>query len=193
MKFSVRRLGNERGATLMVVLVMIVVIGLAAGITGSTWKTMVQKSREEELFFRGDQYRRAIGNYFGTAHPGMQGQYPSSLEDLLKDPRSLATVRHIRKLYKDPFTDDDWVLIKDEGGRIKGVRSASTLEPFRKDGFPPGYEHFKGAQRYSDWEFVFVPQRQPAAQPRQPGVSNIPLSNFGQPSTNTPQSPSPGR
>ena len=54
---------------------------------------------------------------------------------------------------------------KDKSGRITGVRSASDLEPFRKDGFPEEYEKFKGAESYSSWEFVYEPktQKKPAA------------------------------
>jgi type II secretory pathway pseudopilin PulG len=153
-RMSLSPIANERGATLMVVLVMIVVLGLGAGMAGTTWKTVVQKSKEEELLFRGDQYRRAIESYLRTGHPGIAAQYPAELKDLVRDPRSPGTVRHIRRLYSDPMTGGDWELIRDQGGRITGVRSASGERPFRQDGFPKGYESFRGAARYSDWDFV---------------------------------------
>jgi type II secretory pathway pseudopilin PulG len=166
-RISPHLLQNQRGAALVIVLVTVVILGLSMGIAGSTWRTIVQKAKEEELLFRGDQYRRAIGSYYQRAHAGTQGMFPSSLEDLLKDPRSLQTVRHIRQLYKDPMTGEDWVLIREggkisgtvaasaNGGRIIGVRSSSDLEPFKKDGFSKEYEKFKGAAKYSDWEFVY--------------------------------------
>jgi type II secretory pathway pseudopilin PulG len=149
-------LGNERGATLMIVLVAVVVLGLAAGIAGTTWTSIMQKAREEQLMFRGDQYRRAIGSYFaaGTA----AGVYPPKLEDLLKDPRYPGTVRHIRQLYPDPMTGGDWELITDPGGRIRGVRSTSTARPFKTGGFPEVYVKFENAKTYRDWEFIFQPQ-----------------------------------
>jgi type II secretory pathway pseudopilin PulG len=162
------RAANQRGATLMVVFVAIVMIGLAAGVTGATWKTVVQKSKEEELLFRGDQYRRAIESYTGTGPPGAAAFYPARLEDLIRDPRSPATVRHIRRLYRDPVTGGEWVLIKDQLGRIKGVRSASELEPFRKDNFPEGYERLRGAESYSAWEFVVEPGSTGQPAPEQP-------------------------
>jgi type II secretory pathway pseudopilin PulG len=152
---GLRSLRNQRGATLMVVLVMVAVMGLVAGLTGTTWTTIMQRAKEEELLFRGDQYRRAIESYYQARHGAAPGALPTKLEDLLKDPRALQSVRHLRRLYADPMTGDDWLLIKDAGGRIRGVKSASNLEPFKKDGFPEGYEKFRGAERYSDWEFVY--------------------------------------
>jgi type II secretory pathway pseudopilin PulG len=156
-KTGLRPLYNQRGATLMVVLVTVVVMGLVAGLTGSTWKTVMQRAKEEELLFRGDQYRRAIESYYQAKHGTAAGAFPQNLEALLKDPRSLQTVRHLRRLYTDPMTGGDWLLIKDEGGRVKGVKSASDLEPFKQDGFAKVYEKFRGAASYSQWEFVYEP------------------------------------
>jgi type II secretory pathway pseudopilin PulG len=132
---------------------------------GTTWKTIMQQEREAELLFRGDQIRRAIEGYFTQRHgpptsggsPYAGGTYPQKLEDLLRDPRSVGATRHLRKLYKDPMTGEDWVLIKDPSGRIKGVKSASTLKPFKEDGFAKEYESFKGKTSYADWQFVFEP------------------------------------
>ncbi len=149
-------LGNERGVTLMVVLVAVVVLGLSAGIAGTAWKSIMQKAREEQLLFCGDQYRRAIGSYFSAGTAG--GAYPLNLEDLLKDPRYPGKVRHIRQLYPDPMTGGDWELIADPGGRIRGVRSTSTARPFKTDGFPEAYVKFENAKTYHDWEFIFQPQ-----------------------------------
>lgn len=167
-------LDNQRGATLMVVLMLLVIFGLSLGMTGKLTSTLMQQVKEEELLFRGDQYRRAIESYSKYAHgnvsPGFQpaavspgrtgaapggGNFPPSLDALLKDNRSAATVRHLRRKYTDPFTGADFVLIKDPAGRIKGVRSASEQQPFKEDNFPPEYENFKGKKSYKEWEFVF--------------------------------------
>jgi len=175
---SRRFLQNQRGITLLIVLIMVVVLGLTLGIAGSTWKTIVQRAREEQLLWVGDQYRRAIESYFETAQAGVPGTYPHSLDDLLKDPRFPQTVRHIRKLYKDPMTGKDFEPVRAGGavtgtagigegaGGIIGVRSTSQQEPFKKDGFPEEYADFRKAQRYSDWAFVYRPS---PAQPNQGG------------------------
>lgn len=145
--------GNERGVTLMVLLVAVVVLGLSAGIAGTTWKAIMQQAREEQLLFSGDQYRRAIDSYYAAGTEGV-GSYPLKLEDLLRDPRFPGKVRHLRRLYPDPMTGGDWELITDPGGRILGVRSTSTASPFKTDGFPEIYVKFENAKTYRDWEFL---------------------------------------
>jgi type II secretory pathway pseudopilin PulG len=181
---------NQRGVTLVVVLVIIVILGLSLGIAGSTWRTVVQQAKEKELLFRGDQYRRAIGSYYKMAHGGTKGAFPTRLEELLKDPRSLQTMRHIRKLYKDPMTGEDWVLIRQGGtvggtvtasagtGGIIGVRSSSDLEPFKKDGFSEVDEKFKDKEKYSEWEFVYEPSASttPPATKAPPGTAVPPAT-----------------
>lgn len=156
--------------TLFTVLFAIMVIGLMLGLTGQTWSQVMQREREEELFFRGDQYRRAIESYYTTS-PGGQGAYPNSLEDLLQDPRSAQTKRHLRKLYLDPFTNEAFEVVgaggnvegaSDAGqalGKIKGVRSTSSKTPFRQDGFPEEYITFQSAPSYSSWEFSYTPTK----------------------------------
>jgi type II secretory pathway pseudopilin PulG len=176
----IRSLHNQRGATLMVVLVIVVVMGLMLGMAGRSWKSILQKEREEELLFRGEQYRRAIESYFNVAHggkAGAQGLYPNKLEDLLKDPRSAQTVRHLRRIYKDPMTGDDFELVQGGGeitglqgvgqklGGIRGVRSTSGLEPFRTAGFQKPYEKFNNATAYNGWEFTYEPERLQGQQP----------------------------
>jgi len=159
---------DERGAALLIVLFMVVVLGLVIGIAGSTWQSVAQRAREAELFWRGNQYREAIKSYYEIKHGRGGGIYPRKLDDLLKDPRSLAAVRHIRRLYPDPMTGEDWTLIKDKAGRITGVRSSSDLEPFRKEGFPEEYESFAGSESYSRWEFVFEPKSKNKTVPVKP-------------------------
>jgi type II secretory pathway pseudopilin PulG len=196
MKSPLHPLHNQHGATLMVVLLMMVIMGLAAGIAGNTWKNVMQREREEELLFRGNQYRRAVESYFKMAHAGAKGALPKSVEDLLKDPRSLQTLRHLREAYKDPFTGEDFELVQ-EGGTvtglpgavqslagIRGVRSTSSLQPFKQHGFSVPYEDFDGAEAYNDWEFVFTPtqaQRPGAGQPAVPGAGQPQMPGTGQP------------
>ncbi len=190
-------LQNQRGVTLMVVLVMMVILGLSAGIAGSTWSSVMQKEREEQLLWVGDQYRRAIESYVNFRNqPGSPGAvggvgtklspiplYPNSLEDLLRDSRATQVVRHLRRLYKDPFTGEDFEPVRPSSvagaggavggtisassgltvtpvaGGISGVKSTSAEKPMKKDNFPKVYDTFKNAKKYSDWEFVYTPAR----------------------------------
>lgn len=152
---------NQRGAALLLLLVFVVIIGLAAGMAGQSWSSTMQRAREAELLWRGEQYQKAIASYFAVRQ-GAQ-MLPAKLDDLLKDPRFPNVVRHLRKLYNDPMTNGEWELITDSSKRIIGVRSSSDLEPFRKDGFPPDLDKLKGKKTYNEWEFVFETKKKPQA------------------------------
>ena len=54
------RLTNQHGVALMAVLMAVTILGLMSGIAGSSWKTIVQRGKEQELLWRGNQYRLAI-------------------------------------------------------------------------------------------------------------------------------------
>jgi len=147
---------GERGFTYIFVLIMLIFIGVGLATTGKVWSVIAQREKEEELLFRGDQIVKGIESYYKSSHGG--GNFlPRKLEDLIKDNRFLTVKRHLRKLYKDPMTEDgEWEIIRDEQGRIKGVKSKSEKEPLKKKNFPIEYKHFEDKMRYKDWEFVFV-------------------------------------
>lgn len=153
--------GGQRGAILLLLLIMIVILGLSASMAGQSWRSTMQQAREAELLWRGQQYQQAIASYYSVKH-GTQQMLPAKLEHLLRDPRFPNTVRHLRKSYNDPMTNEDWELITDPAERIIGVRSSSELEPFRKDGFPASLEKLQGKSSYREWEFAFVPTKQKA-------------------------------
>lgn len=150
-----KQFSNQRGVALIGVLVAVVILGLLSGVAGTTWKTIVQRAKEQELLWRGEQYRKAIESYYKSVQAGGVATLPNELDSLVKDPRSAGTVRHLRKLYPDPLTGQDWILVKDPAGGISGVRSSSMLEPFKKDGFKTENKDFAGKMSYSEWEFVF--------------------------------------
>jgi type II secretory pathway pseudopilin PulG len=150
----------------MLVLALIVILGLAAGIAGQSWKSLMQRAREAELLWCGEQYRQAIGRYY-QVRQGAPQVFPAKLEDLLKDPRFPQPVRHLRRLYKDPMTGGEWELIKEPAGRIIGVRSSSPLKPFQQDGFPKELEAFRDKESYREWEFIYEPgRRKPKSLPQ---------------------------
>jgi len=178
---------GQRGAALLMVLVAVVVIGLTAGIAGQSWQSVVQRAKEADLLWRGNQYRKAIESYYRTRQ-GVRTMYPRRLEDLVRDNRFPEPVRHIRRLYQDPMTGREWALIKAPDGGIAGVHSTSKLRPFRQEGFPEGMDALENSAHYRDWEFVYVPAqtrtqgKSPAA--GAPGNLTIPgnLARPGNPS-----------
>ncbi len=169
---------QQRGTALLTVLFLVVLLGLTAGLAGQALKSYVQREREEELLWRGQQYRQAIAGYVNV-----QGarQFPASFEDLLRDPRFPGVVRHLRRIYDDPMAGQPWEPVRDPANRIIGVRSTSMLKPFRQDGFPEELDNFRGKNSYRDWEFVYTPPRT-TARPSSPAGTASPLPG-GSPSS----------
>lgn len=124
------RTGERRaswGFTYLWLLFLLAVAGLALAASGQRWSGVMQRERERELIFRGQQIAAAIEAYHavpGVAPP----QWPHSLGDLVEDRRGPHTLRHLRRVYADPFTGaPDWVPILAEDGRWRGVHSRSQV------------------------------------------------------------------
>lgn len=96
------------------VAIAVMSIGLLVAIP--VWKTQLQREKEEELIFRGKQYVEAI-RLFQIKYPG---RFPHDLEKLLEE-------KCIRKLYKDPMTENgEWNVILHYEGKSK--RKKKTLQ-----------------------------------------------------------------
>ena len=163
--------GGQRGAILIMLMVMVVILGLTAGMAGQTWQNTMQRAREADLLWRGQQYQQAIASYYSVKH-GPQKMLPAKLEHLLRDPRFPGVVRHLRKLYDDPMTGEEWQLVTDPAERIIGVHSSSELEPFQKEGFPKELDKLQGKESYSEWEFVFEPPKKNNKKTGTPGKTS---------------------
>ena len=161
---TIRNPQSSRGFTYIALLVAITIIGISLGATGKYWQNIMQREKEEELLFRGDQYRKAIERYY-FAIPGRM-EYPQNIDDLLVDNRTAMGKRHLRQKYKDPITGEDFTEFRDQtrGNRITGVYSASEKGPLKQGNFPEEYRDFEGKKKYNEWKFVFT------GQPGQPPV-----------------------
>lgn len=151
-----------RGATLIMLLVILSVmaVGLLAAVP--LWQTQIQREKEEELIFRGRQVVEAVRLYL-SRNPG---QYPRSLEELYEK-------RCLRRLYKDPMSPaGEWNLLllpadagPGAGGsaqrvllvpakmlsaaqapRLIGVASSSTRQSFKV---------YNQATSYDQWLFFY--------------------------------------
>jgi type II secretory pathway pseudopilin PulG len=151
------RISGDRGFTYLSALIVIVLAGIALTGISEYWSTIAKREREKELLYRGDRIRKAIAAYYRDSPTG-SSRYPGTLKDLLKDPRSMKTVRHLRKLYPDPMTKNGtWGLILAQGGGIKGVFTKSTEKPLKIGGFSTEFHAFEKAKKYSDWKFEYNP------------------------------------
>ena len=166
----------------MGMLVIVMIIMITSAVLAQSWKISAKREKEKELLWRGNQFRLAVERYYEgksvQGHAGMN-QWPTSLDDLMEDPRSGDKIRYLRKKYIDPMTGkDDWVLVPPggsqaggysvAGGPIGGVRSNSDAKPLKKDNFDLADLKFRYKTKYSQWEFVFDPKANP---PRRPSPS----------------------
>lgn len=150
MRTPEKKHGN-RGFTYLTLLLMIVVMGIVLGAAAEVWHTAVQREKERELLFVGNQFRTAIALYYKN-----HAKFPHNLEDLLKDPQYAFTKRYLRKVYRDPMTgSSEWGVVRIGDGGIVGVHSLSENHPVKIAGFGVAGNGFDGAVKYSDWVFAY--------------------------------------
>lgn len=182
MKLAQATRSDECGFAMAGLLVGIALLSLGLSIAMPTWRTLVQREKEEELIWRGQQYDRAIQLYRKkNAAPGAP-----SIERLVEG-------RFLRKKFKDPITGDDFEVVgvsqaanapgvqqpqRGFGQLIAGVRSKSKAKSFRV---------LNGRTTYADWQFTYVPWK-PGGQPTVPGQQ----SPAGGPNMGQPPSRGPG-
>lgn len=171
LRFRRQRVGfvcNCAGYTYLLVLLAVMLMGIMQGIVGQSWKSIMQREREEELLFRGMQIQDAIGRWHQPS-PGARQHVATplnDLKDLLQDPRTPAKVRYLRKLYRDPITNQDWAVIREPARGIVGVTSTSTDAVVKQDNFPDQLKHFVGSKRYDQWQFVYTTGKSTAQAPQ---------------------------
>ena len=166
-----------RGYSLVALLVVLTLMNVAVATVLPLVSQTMKRDREAELIFRGLQYAEAI-RVFQIRF----GRYPVRLEELLK-----TNPRCIRRLWKDPMTDDgEWAVIfaqaarpgggddgRDDDGREDPPPRQRDGRGQRREGFAAGpivgvhskstdeaVRTFFGAAKYSDWHFTvdLIPQ-----------------------------------
>jgi type II secretory pathway pseudopilin PulG len=203
---------QERGYAMAALLVGLSVMAVLMGVMLPVWSHMIQREKEEELIFRGNQYARAIGlfqrKFANTAPPTI---------DLLVEQRFL------RKKYKDPITNDDFQPLYanqspqgvgsptgsqrpgQTGTTLQAVTPtpAGTQTSTAPGGTPGGIigvtsksketsiKIYNGRTKYNEWAFVFVQTAQrptgPTNAPGQGGRPQLPgQKNPGQGGPNMP-------
>jgi len=176
------------GFTYIGLLIFIALMGIGLALVGQVWHTAMQREKEKELLFVGDQFRTAIIKYYEGSPGGIQ-KFPNSLQELLEDRRYPTTKRHLRKIYRDPMTGEArWGLVESPTGGIKGVHSLSKSAPRKIAGFRDRDEAFADATSYVDWKFGYTAT---AIAEIQPGAAPTPVTGTS-PVAATPNALTPG-
>lgn len=154
---------HSGGFTYVGILAFIAITGLLSAKAMVMVSTSQRGDDERQLLYVGAQFQKAFASYY-QATPLGQPAYPSSLQDLERDPRFTELRRHLRWVYIDPMTrGQEWGLVMAAGGGIKGVHSLSEAATLKKSGFVEGMEHFAEASHYQQWVFEFHPATPPGA------------------------------
>lgn len=157
-KFKAKLLKRQSGFTYLTILFAIAVAGIVLAQTGINWSQANQREKERDLLFIGNQFRQAISVYYERT-PGTVKHYPNKLEELLTDKRYNTPQHYLRKIYRDPITNQkQWGLIMAPEGGIMGVHSLSGAKPIKTTGFDYANISFEGLKTYSEWTFSYNPQ-----------------------------------
>ena len=108
---------GQGGYAMAALLVAMSVMAIMMTAVMPVWRQQSQREKEEELVFRGMQYVHAIGLF----QRKYANAYPPTLDVLVEQ-------RFLRKKFKDPITNDDFVPIPAGAGR----RPAQRLPPARR-------------------------------------------------------------
>lgn len=127
-----RRKQVESGFTLLELIITLAIIAILAAGTLPIARNMIKREREMELRRNLREIRKAIDSYKIACENGQVGPldrktddecYPHSLESLvegIRPPNKVdQTIRFLRRIPKDPFTDNtDWGLrsVQDDPG-----------------------------------------------------------------------------
>ena len=129
---------DDRGFIMVVLLVGMAIGAIWMSAALPAWRQQMQRQREEDLIFRGEQYARAIVTY----QKKNQGAYPPNIDILVQN-------RYLRKKWKDPITNDDFMPVgaglanidrptSPRGAQAPVAPSIGGTQPGRGPGGAPG-------------------------------------------------------
>jgi type II secretory pathway pseudopilin PulG len=155
---------GERGFAMAALLVAMAVMAVALSMLLPVWHTLTVREKEAELMWRGQQYDRAIQLYRKkNASPG-----PPSIDALVQG-------RFLRKKFKDPITNDDFVLVGVNAGAPSGPGATQAKQPpigfgqlvgsVRSKSKAHSFREPDGATTYDAWTFSYVAWKAPNQTP----------------------------
>ncbi|HEU4372161.1 MAG TPA: type II secretion system protein, partial [Telluria sp.] len=149
------RIPRQGGFTYLGLIVLVTVIGLVGAATLKVDALLRRAAAEEDLLAIGAEFSAALASY-AAATPRGQPPLPPSLQELLRDPRSPAVRRHLRKVFVDPVTGrTEWGIVwQGDHVGVLGVYSLSQAQPLKIGNFDARFVGFENKQRLSDWKFM---------------------------------------
>jgi type II secretory pathway pseudopilin PulG len=172
------RLGRQHadGYAMAALLIAMTIMAIMMTVALPTWRHLAQREKEAELVFRGEQYARALTLFQNKNGPGTT---PPSIDILVQQ-------RYLRKKFKDPITNDDFVPLLQAAtnpgtaagpqrgagagtsvaapATAQGAGRGTTGNPvggiigFTSKSKDPSILIYKGRTHYNEWQFVPAPR-----------------------------------
>ncbi|WP_284616245.1 type II secretion system protein [Aquabacterium humicola] len=135
-------------------MLVIAVISIGSAYAVKAGAALSRHDAEQELLAVGIEFQNALRSFAATSPPGAP-RAPRTLDDLLRDPRHPATIRHLRRLPHDPLTGKrDWMVVRSPQG-IVAIHSAAAGTPLKSASFDRDLGHLEGERKsYRDWLFI---------------------------------------
>lgn len=152
---SARTRHGQAGFTYVGMVILVAILGLVGAATLKIDGLLRRAAAEEELLFAGAAFADALTSY-AAATPQGQPTQPPGLQDLLRDTRTPAMRRHLRKIYVDPMTNStDWGIVwLADGKGVLAVYSKSQVQPLKIGNFDPRLMGFDGKAHIAEWRFA---------------------------------------
>jgi type II secretory pathway pseudopilin PulG len=163
---------EERGYALVALMIMVTVILVSLTQALPDIYQNVEREREQEAIFRGEQYARAIYLFHRTL-----GRYPSSIKELL----STNGMRFLRQAYRDPLSSNGrWHFIHASASGIILDSQNQTVSPASPPGGSPSGPALPGQINNGASTLGSSPQANGSGSTFGPSAqANSPLSGFG--------------
>ncbi len=98
--------GRSGGYAILIFLFILAVMSLGLTVAVPVWETQMQREKEAELIFRGNQYVEGVRIY-QLKNPGA---FPKTLDEMVEK-------KCLRRLYRDPMSGDgQWNVILQQSG-----------------------------------------------------------------------------
>lgn len=188
---------RQAGFTYLGLIIFVTIIGLVGAATLKVGALLQRAAAEEELLEIGAAFSAALDSYAAATPPGAT-PYPPSLKELLKDPRSPAVRRHLRKMFVDPVTGKaEWGIEFLAGGEvgIVAIHSLSSAPPLKVANFDSRFRGLDNREKLSEWRFTARDlEVGPGGAKRQPGALTPPVTAPAPPpQAEPPSAPAPSQ
>lgn len=114
---------SQRGMTYVFFLWFILIYGILLGSYIEVTSTQAKRLKEQDFIYTAELYVKALENYYKDKQI-----LPTDIKQLLCDGATYPCKRYLRKIYKDPLTNQDFVYIYDEQKQIIGIKTQAQNE-----------------------------------------------------------------